>query len=148
MIVILQRVSKASVTVDEKCVASIDSGLLALVGIEKGDSEEDTKYLAGKTTELRIFADQNGKMNKSVQDIGGKVLAVSQFTLLAEWRKGRRPGFTNAASPEEGNRLYEKYVEFVKSSGVGVETGIFAADMQVELINDGPVTLVLDTNKE
>ena len=148
MIVILQRVSCASVTVDDKCVAKIEKGLLALVGIEKGDSEEDTKYLANKTIELRIFADSNGKMNRSLEDIKGQLLAVSQFTLLAQWRNGRRPGFTKAAPPEEGNRLYESYVDFVRARGVTVETGIFAADMQVALTNDGPVTLILDTKKE
>lgn len=145
MKVVLQRVSSADVVVDAKCVAEIKQGLLALVGIEKEDSEEDVAYLAQKTVELRIFSDPDGKMNLSLKDIGGKLLAVSQFTLLADWRKGRRPGFTKAASPDEGNRLYERYVDKVRSYGVEVECGVFAADMKVSLTNDGPVTLILET---
>ena len=147
MKVVLQRVTRADVVIDAKCVAEIERGLVALVGIEKGDTEEDVAYLAQKTVELRIFSDADGKMNLSLRDIEGKLLAVSQFTLLADWRKGRRPGFTKAASPEEGKRLYESYVEKVRSFGIDVECGVFAADMKVSLTNDGPVTLILDTHE-
>lgn len=146
MRVVLQRVSAANVVVDNRTVGEIGTGLVALVGIERGDCETEVRFLAQKTVELRIFSDEEGKMNRSLVDVGGEVLAVSQFTLLADWRKGRRPGFKRAAEPEEGKRLYEHYVQVLRELGVNVATGIFAADMKVSLTNDGPVTLVLDTN--
>jgi D-tyrosyl-tRNA(Tyr) deacylase len=147
---VLQRVSRASVTVSGKEICSFSSadgrpyGLLILLGVEEGDSEVDGIYLAGKTSELRIFEDQDGKMNLSVLEAGAKAIVVSQFTLLADWKKGRRPGFTRAAKPEEGERLYLHYVEELRARGVQVETGIFGAEMEVELINHGPVTMLLE----
>lgn len=144
---VLQRVSSASVTVDGQRVGEIGHGLLILLGVQSGDRDEDSVYLAGKTVDLRIFEDEQGKMNKSLIETGGQALIVSQFTLFADWRKGRRPGFTRAASPAEGNRLYEQYVEQVRSRGVTVGTGVFGAHMEVALVNDGPVTLILDTNE-
>lgn len=119
-------------------------GLLVLLGVECGDSERDSEYLAQKTVELRIFPDQQGKMNRSVLEVGGSILVISQFTLAAEWRKGRRPGFTKAAPPEEGSRLYEHFVAQLRKHGAHVETGLFGADMKVALVNDGPVTLILE----
>lgn len=144
---VLQRVARASVKVDGTVVSSIGSGLLVLLGVEQGDSEEDAGYLARKSTELRIFADENGKMNRSLLEEGGALLAVSQFTLLADWRKGRRPGFTRAAAPDTGQGLYLSFVEAVRRLGVSVSTGVFGAHMEVELVNDGPVTLILDTRE-
>lgn len=143
---VLQRVSRASVTVDGRIVGSIDgSGLMILIGVEQGDTEKDSVYLAQKSTELRIFNDEAGKMNLSLMDVGGGCLVVSQFTLAADWRKGRRPGFSRAAAPAEGERLYLHFVEQLKSLGVKkVETGVFGADMKVELVNDGPVTMLLE----
>lgn len=144
---VLQRVSSASVTVDGQRVGEIGHGLLILLGVQSGDRDEDSVYLAGKTVDLRIFEDEQGKMNRSLIETGGQALIVSQFTLFADWRKGRRPGFTRAASPAEGNRLYEHFVEHVRSRGVTVGTGVFGAHMEVALVNDGPVTLILDTNE-
>ncbi len=141
---VLQRVDRASVTVAERVVGRIGPGLLVLVGIEKGDGEEAVRWTARKTAELRIFPDDAGRMNRSVQEAGGAVLAVSQFTLLADCRKGRRPGFDRAAPPEEGRRLYELYVAELRALGLSVETGEFGAEMLVELCNHGPVTIVLD----
>lgn len=144
---VLQRVSSASVTVDGQIVGEIGHGLLILLGVQNGDCDEDSVYLAGKTVDLRIFEDDQGKMNRSLIETGGQALIVSQFTLFADWRKGRRPGFTRAASPAEGNRLYEHFVEQVRGRGVTVATGVFGAHMDVALVNDGPVTLILDTNE-
>jgi D-tyrosyl-tRNA(Tyr) deacylase len=151
---VLQRVRDARVTVDEKLVGSIQDpaqkgacGLLVLLGVQQGDSEEDSLYLARKTAELRIFQDEQGKMNKSVQDVGGSILVVSQFTLIADWRNGRRPGFSRAAKPEDGERLYRHFVKCLKEMALPVETGEFGAHMQVSLVNDGPVTLILDTKE-
>jgi D-aminoacyl-tRNA deacylase len=143
---VLQRVSRASVTVDGKVVGSVDgAGYMILLGVEQGDTEADSVYLAKKSTELRIFNDQAGKMNLSLMDVNGGCLVVSQFTLAADWRKGRRPGFSRAAAPAEGERLYLHFVEQLKGLGVKkVETGIFGADMKVELVNDGPVTMLLE----
>lgn len=142
---VLQRVSGASVSVDGADVARFDGpGLLILLGVEQGDTEEDSVYLAQKSAELRIFADENGKMNLSLIEIGGSCIVVSQFTLLADWRKGRRPGFTKAASPAEGERLYLHFVEQMRQRGITVGTGVFGAQMMVSLVNDGPVTLVLE----
>jgi len=142
--VVLQRVRQASVEVDGQVVARIDAGLLALVGVGQGDGEEQARWLAEKTVGLRIFADDEGKMNRSLMDIGGAVLAVSQFTLLGDCRKGRRPSFIGAAPPEIGERIYKCYADAVAARGVDVQRGVFGADMQVSLVNDGPVTMVVD----
>lgn len=119
-------------------------GLVVLLGVEQNDTEKDSTYLAQKTAEIRIFADEEGKMNRSVGELSGTVLVISQFTLLADWRKGRRPGFTKAAPPAEGERLYEHFVSELRRLGLKVETGKFGAHMEVRLLNDGPVTLILE----
>lgn len=147
MKVILQRSRNARVEIESETVGQIDFGLVALVGIGKGDDAETVAAIADKTALLRIFADDNGKMNRSVVDVGGGVLAISQFTLLADCRKGRRPAFTDAAPPEIAKELYEHYIDCLKRHGLNIQTGIFAADMQVSLINDGPVTIVLDSEQ-
>ena len=143
MIGLLQRVKNASVTVNEQVIGAVEKGLLILVCAEKGDSEEQCEKLAKKVLAYRIFEDENGKMNKSVSDIGGEILIVSQFTLAADTAKGLRPSFTPAADPETGKRLYEHFIEKIKESGLKTETGQFGANMQVALINDGPVTIWL-----
>ncbi|MDG2012907.1 MAG: D-aminoacyl-tRNA deacylase [Pirellulaceae bacterium] len=143
----VQRVSRAKVEVDSRVVGEIGMGLAVLLGVGKGDTEADAKYLAEKITQLRIFPDADGKMNRSLLDVSGQLLAISQFTLYGDVRKGRRPSFIQAAAPEIGNRLYEYFVEQVRDSGVVVSTGQFQADMQVELVNDGPVTIILDSEK-
>ena len=142
---LLQRVSKASVSVDEQVVSSISRGLLALVGVGQGDSEDDARYLADKIANLRVFSDEAGKFNLSALDTDGHILLVSQFTLYAGTRKGRRPSFTEAAPPEEAERLLSKLVEFLRSLGLRVETGRFQARMDVELVNEGPVTIFIDS---
>ncbi|SMP51097.1 D-tyrosyl-tRNA(Tyr) deacylase [Neorhodopirellula lusitana] len=147
MKVILQRTENASVRVDNEIVGEIEHGLVALVGIGHGDTLEIVEAIANKTAQLRIFNDDNGKMNRSVIDTGGGILAISQFTLLADCRKGRRPAFTGAAEPSIAKELYESYVTALRNQGVLVECGIFAADMKVSLINDGPVTIVLDSQE-
>jgi D-tyrosyl-tRNA(Tyr) deacylase len=126
-------------------VASIKRGLLILVGVHEDDLDSDASWLAAKLAGLRVFEDDQGKMNLGVSDVGGSVLAVSQFTLLAECRKGKRPSFTEAMEPEEGERLFEFFVQEMRSTGLEVHTGVFGAKMEVELINDGPVTIVIDT---
>ena len=141
---VLQRVDSASVAVDGEVVGRIGEGLMILVGVEKGDTEAEVGWVAKKSAELRIFRDEAGKMNRSVQDVGGAVLAVSQFTLLADCRKGRRPGFDRAAPPEEGQRLYELYCSELRAMGLQVETGVFGAEMIVDICNHGPVTIVLE----
>ncbi len=141
---VLQRVDAASVTVDGKVVGEIGAGLMILVGVEKGDTEDAVRWTARKSAELRIFRDDAGKMNRSVQDVGGAVLAVSQFTLLADCRKGRRPGFDRAAPPDEGRRLYDLYCEELRALGLRVETGVFGAEMMVDIRNRGPVTIILE----
>ncbi len=143
MIGLLQRVKNASVTVNDQVIGAVEKGLLILVCAEKGDSEEQCEKLAKKVLAYRIFEDENGKMNKSVSDIGGEILIVSQFTLAADTSKGLRPSFTPAADPETGKRLYEHFIEKIKESGLKTETGQFGANMQVALINDGPVTIWL-----
>lgn len=145
---VLQRVISASVTVDEQVVGQIGPGLLVLLGVEQGDNEKDLNFLADKTAQLRIFEDTAGKMNLSVQDVGGAVLVVSQFTLLGNCRKGRRPGFSRAAPPELADSYYQQFTDRLRRTGLEVATGIFQAHMQVELINDGPVTMLLDSRKE
>lgn len=144
---VVQRVLEARVKVDGQVVGQIEQGLVVLLGVAEGDTEADLKYLVEKTIHLRIFEDDDGKMNRSVIDVGGSILAISQFTLLGDCRKGRRPSFISAAKPEEANTMYESYVQRVREQGVAVETGIFQADMKVHLVNDGPVTLVLDSTK-
>jgi len=147
MRLILQRVSQASVAVDGAVVGEIAKGWLALVGIGNQDSSKDAAYLADKTLGLRAFPDQNGKMNLSLAEADGAVLAVSQFTLYADCRKGRRPGFSDAAAPEIANELYERYVQLLRDAGAQVATGKFQAHMQVSLVNDGPVTFLLDSKQ-
>jgi D-tyrosyl-tRNA(Tyr) deacylase len=142
--IVLQRVSAANVVVNDAVVGKIKRGLLALVGVGHEDTEEDARWLAAKTAELRIFPDEQDKMNRSLIDIGGSVLVISQFTLLGDCRKGRRPAFTDAGPPELAKQLYLRYAELVAEHGVHVERGIFAADMKVSLVNDGPVTMVID----
>jgi D-tyrosyl-tRNA(Tyr) deacylase len=144
---VVQRVSRASVTVDGKITGAIERGLLVLLGVGGDDAEADADYLAAKIVGLRIFEDEHEKMNLSVQDVGGAVLAVSQFTLFGDIRKGKRPSFDAAARPERAKELYEHFVEQVRTAGTRCETGIFQAMMQVELINDGPVTILLDSKK-
>ena len=144
---VIQRVTRASVAVDGEVVGSIGEGLLVLLGVKVGDTEKDAQLAAEKIAGLRIFEDEAGKMNLSVQDIGGEVLAVSQFTLLGDARKGKRPSFIEAARPEIADPLYEKVVENIRAAGLTCKTGVFRADMQVELINDGPVTILYDTRR-
>ncbi len=143
----MQRVSQARVEIADETVGAISQGLLILLGVEQEDATGDAELLAKKTAELRLFEDDEGKMNLSVEDIGGEVLVVSQFTLAADCRKGRRPGFSRAAPPEEANRLYQHYVTLLRQRGLTVATGRFQAMMQVTLTNDGPVTFLLDSNK-
>jgi len=143
MIAMIQRVTHASVTVDNKTVGAIKSGLLVLLGVEKGDSDKQCQRLAEKVLAYRIFADSNGKMNLNVQQAGGDLLVVSQFTLAADTKKGNRPGFSNGAEPEEAKRLYQLFSQQCRELGCHVENGIFAADMQVTSTNDGPTTFWL-----
>jgi D-aminoacyl-tRNA deacylase len=144
---VIQRVKQASVTVDGAVVGRINAGLLVLLGVAEGDDEAGAEYLAEKTLGLRIFTDDAGKMNRAVADIGGAVLVVSQFTLYGDVRKGKRPSFDQAAKPEEANRLYEHFVRRIRAAGIECETGRFQAMMDVELVNDGPVTILLDSEK-
>lgn len=144
---VVQRVSRASVKVDGSSVGQIDAGLLVLLGVAQDDTESDADYLAEKISGLRVFEDPDGKMNLSVLDSGGAILAVSQFTLFGDVRRGKRPSFDAAARPELAKRLYEYFVERVQTAGVRCETGTFQAMMQVELINEGPVTILLDSRK-
>jgi D-tyrosyl-tRNA(Tyr) deacylase len=144
---VIQRVSESSVTVDGKVVGSSQKGYMILLGVVRGDTDENAQLLARKTASLRVFEDENGKMNKSIIDIDGEILAISQFTLCADCRKGNRPSFTDSEEPENAKRLYELYCEELKKNGVRrVEKGIFAADMKVSLVNDGPVTICFDTD--
>ncbi len=144
---LLQRVTAASVSVDGEVVGRIGLGLVVFVGVAGGDTEEDVGYLSTKTLGLRIFGDEAGKFNLSVEDVAGELLVVSQFTLLASTRKGRRPGFTDAAPREVAERLFQRYVERVAAGGLGVATGRFQQYMQVEIHNDGPVTVMLDSRE-
>jgi len=146
--IVLQRVSEARVRVDGEVVGEIGRGLLILLGVGRDDADADVSYLADKVAGLRIFEDEQGKMNRSVAELGGGVLVVSQFTLYGDCRKGRRPGFSAAAPPERANQLYLEFAARLQARGLTVATGIFQADMQVELVNDGPVTMILDSNKE
>jgi D-aminoacyl-tRNA deacylase len=147
---VVQRVSQAAVTVGDRTVGTIDRGLLVFIGVEQGDGPEDVHYIAGKIRDLRVFedpAEPSRHMNRSVQDVGGAVLVVSQFTLAGDCRNGRRPSFDTAAAPEIAKPLYEDIVRALETSGLRVATGEFRAEMQVALINDGPVTLLLDSKK-
>jgi D-tyrosyl-tRNA(Tyr) deacylase len=144
---VMQRVVRSSVEVDRACVGRIERGWLVLVGVERGDAETDASWMADKILNLRAFEDDQGKMNRSVLDVRGGILVVSQFTLLGDCRAGRRPSFTAAAEPAEAERLYVRCAELLGQSGLHVATGVFRAMMKVELVNDGPVTLLLDSRK-
>lgn len=144
---VLQRVTDADVSVDSKITGKIGKGFVILLGVEDGDSEADADYLVEKITGLRVFEDSEGKMNLSMMDVGGELLSVSQFTLLADARKGRRPSFVKAARPEEANRLYIYFNEKVREKGIRVAEGVFQAEMLVRINNDGPVTILLDSRK-
>jgi D-tyrosyl-tRNA(Tyr) deacylase len=144
---VVQRVRRASVTVDRRVVGTVGQGLLVLLGVGRADTEEDVAYVAGKIRNLRLFTDTTGKMNLSVAEVGGAVLVVSQFTLLGDCRRGRRPSYTEAASPERARALYEAVVERLRQDGLSVQTGEFRAMMDVDLVNDGPVTVLLDSRR-
>lgn len=144
MIGLIQRVKKASVTIDNELFSSINAGILVLYGVEKGDEKEKAEKIADKISKLRIFEDENGKMNKSIKDISGEVLVVSQFTLAGNCAKGTRPSFDRAELPEKANEMYEYFIKQLQDKGLPVKTGVFGAMMDVELINDGPVTFILN----
>ena len=144
---VLQRVSEASVTVEGQVVGAISAGLVALVGVETSDTEADARYVADKMHGLRIFRDDEGKFNRSIEEIGGGVLLISQFTLHGDCRKGRRPSFIEAARPELAEPLYQHVAALLRERGLGVEMGVFGAHMDVRLVNDGPVTILLDSRK-
>lgn len=144
---VLQRVTYASVCVDGEIVGKIGKGLLVLLGVCDDDTESDLTYMADKIAGLRIFEDADEKMNLSVEDIGGEILVVSQFTLFGDCRKGKRPSFSSAGRPDYANEMYEKFISYLEGKGFNVAHGIFGADMKVELLNDGPVTLMLDSKK-
>ena len=144
MKIVLQKVKKASVKVEDKIVGSIDKGYCLLVGIHKNSKIEDAKYLANKITNARLFEDENGKINLSLKDVGGKILSISQFTLYADTKKGNRPSFTEAAKPEYADELYQEFNKELINLGVEVETGIFQTMMEVTIINDGPVTITYE----
>lgn len=144
---VIQRVLNSSVSVDGEIKGNIGKGFNVLLGVMDGDGEAQAELLAAKISKLRVFEDENGKMNKGILDIGGEILVISQFTLCADIKKGNRPSFTDSAPPDEANRLYEYFCSKLLENGVSkVETGVFAADMKVEIINDGPVTIVMDTD--
>lgn len=143
----IQRAKTGSVTVDDNIIGKIDHGFVILLGVTDTDEESDADYLADKISNLRVFNDENEKMNLSIQDVGGSALVISQFTLCGDTRKGRRPSFIHAAHPEKGNALYEYFMSKLKENGISVESGEFGAMMDVALVNDGPVTFVLDSNQ-
>jgi D-tyrosyl-tRNA(Tyr) deacylase len=145
---VIQRVKNAGVSVEGKVVSSIQKGFLVLLGVEEGDTRQDLEYLADKTVNLRVFEDQQGKMNLSIKEIGGEVLVVSQFTLCGDCRKGRRPSFSSAAAPETAEAGYEEYCSQIEAHGIPVKKGVFRAHMEVELVNDGPVTMLLDSKRK
>lgn len=147
MRLVVQRVLESSVSVEDKVVGSIGKGYMVLCGVEENDTLDDVRYCVEKTAGLRIFEDDAGKMNRSIQDVGGEILAISQFTLHGDARHGRRPSFITAARPELAVPMYEAYCKGLREKGIHVETGIFQADMKVSLINDGPVTLLLDSRR-
>ena len=142
---VLQRVSQASVTVDGKVVGKIGRGLCVLLGVAREDTEEDIDILVRKIPKFRIFCDEEGKMNFSLTDVGGSLLVVSQFTLFGSWRKGNRPGFTDAAPPDKGEEYYKRFIQRMREQGIPTETGAFGAMMKIDLANEGPVTFMLDT---
>lgn len=144
MRLLIQRVSKASVKVEGECVGKINKGFLVFLGITHGDTKDNVDYLVNKLYNLRVFEDENKKMNLSIKDINGEILIVSQFTLYADTSHGNRPSFINAAKPDKANELYEYFIEKAKQTGLKIEAGIFGADMKVELLNDGPVTILLE----
>ncbi len=144
---VVQRVSRAQVRVDGASTGSVERGLLVLLGVARGDGPDDARSMADKLAALRIFEDPDGKMNLSVADVGGGLLVISQFTLLGDARKGNRPGFTDAAPPEEASGLYQSVCELLRGKGLPVAQGVFRAHMEVELVNDGPVTILLDSRK-
>lgn len=144
---VVQRVTQASVSVAGETKGRIARGFMVLIGVQDGDTQTDLRYIAEKVPNLRVFEDENGKMNRSLMDIGGEILAVSQFTLLGDARGGRRPSFIAAARPETADPLYEALVADWRGRGIRVDTGVFGADMQVSLVNDGPVTILLDSRK-
>jgi D-tyrosyl-tRNA(Tyr) deacylase len=148
MIAVIQRVSQATVRINGQIKAGIKNGLVILLGIAHDDSENDADFLVNKICGLRIFSDEDGKMNISLKDIGGAALIVSQFTLCGDWRKGRRPSFTKAAKPDEGQRLYDYFCNATQREGIEVQTGTFGAMMDISLINKGPVTFVLDSKQK
>ena len=145
---VVQRVTESSVTVDGVVTGSIGKGLMVLIGVEEGDTEKDAEYIAKKVSALRVFDDENGVMNLSVLDIGGEILAVSQFTLLGDVRKGNRPSYFTAAGPEEADALYRKVIDLIEEKGIHVEEGVFQAEMMVKIHNDGPVTILLESHKQ
>jgi D-tyrosyl-tRNA(Tyr) deacylase len=145
---VFQRVKRARVVVDGEQVSAIGPGALVLLGVGKDDTEKDVTYMAGKIAGLRVFSDNEGKMNLSLQDVSGEVLVVSQFTLYGDVKKGKRPGFDGAAPPDKGEELYLRVVEELRQLGLAVQTGVFGANMQVELVNDGPVTILISSKKE
>ena len=145
---VVQKVSSSKVTVDEEVVGQINQGLMVLLGVTHDDTSKDVDYMVDKVTNFRIFEDEDGKMNLSLKDVDGEVLAVSQFTLYGDARRGRRPSFSDAARPEVANPLYEEFVEKIKKQGINVGTGQFGAHMMVDLTNDGPVTILLESRKE
>ncbi len=144
---VVQRVSRGEVRVDGQVVGAVGKGLVVLLGVARGDGEADARLLADKLASLRVFEDAAGKMNLALAEVGGGLLVVSQFTLLGDARKGNRPGFSDAAGPEEGKALYERTCDLLREKGLPVATGIFRATMAVELVNDGPVTILLDSRK-
>ena len=144
---VVQRVTSSKVVVDDQITGAINKGINVLIGISCDDNEEDLKYIRDKIINLRIFEDENFKMNKSLMDIGGEILVISQFTLYGDCRKGRRPNFMAALGGEEAKKLYDQFVLMIKECGIKVETGIFGADMKVDIQNDGPVTILLDSKK-
>lgn len=144
MRIVLQRVSRGTVRVEQRKITSIDKGIVLLIGIGKGDEVLDLPQLAQKVVDLRIFEDQAGKMNRSLRDVEGEILAVSQFTLYGDTKKGRRPSFSKAASPQEAKPLFDAFISALKAKGVPVKAGVFGARMEVELVNDGPVTFILE----
>lgn len=142
---VVQRVTNADVKIDGRVNGKIDDGLLVLLGVSNGDTEEDMKYIADKIIKLRIFSDENDKMNLSLEDVGGSMLVISQFTLYGDCSHGRRPYFGNAMEPVSANEMYEKFVAYIREQGIHTETGEFGADMKVSLTNDGPVTIILES---
>ena len=147
MKIVIQRTKEASVSIEGTIMGEITHGLVLLVGIEEEDQQEDIDYLVRKISNMRIFEDSQGKMNLSIEDVGGEILSISQFTLYADKKKGNRPGFTKAAKPETAIPIYDAFNAQLKATGLTVQTGIFGADMQVSLLNDGPVTIIIDSKQ-